>query len=159
MISKLPPREEGQGRGGREGPGYKRRRLPLGLSQPTMHAHRLWLFLLHAWWALLQEGAAMVAPVPLRPWGQPSSPSPLAYMLSLYREPLTRADIIRSLQAQGRQPRPALLPSTPGAPRALPPPDSRRALEHQGLRLGAGAGDLSFEDVPARLKGTSRGWA
>ena len=101
----------------------------------------------------------MVAPVPLRPWGQPSSPSPLAYMLSLYREPLTRADIIRSLQAQGRQPRPALLPSTPGAPRALPPPDSRRALEHQGLRLGAGAGDLSFEDVPARLKGTSRGWA
>lgn len=154
---KASPREEGQGRGGCEGPGYKRRRLPLGLSQPTMHAQCLWLFLLHAWWALLQAGAAMVAPVPLRPWGQPSSPSPLAYMLSLYREPLPRADIIRSLQAQGRQPRPSLLPSTPGVPRALPPPDSGRALEQQGLRLGAG--DLPFEDVPARLKGTSRGWA
>nr|XP_020733141.1 nodal homolog [Odocoileus virginianus texanus] len=68
-----------------------------------MHAQRLWLFLLHARWALLQAGAAMVAPVPLRPWGQPSSPSPLAYMLSLYREPLPRADIIRSLQAQDMQ--------------------------------------------------------
>ncbi|XP_007120885.1 nodal homolog [Physeter macrocephalus] len=65
-----------------------------------MHAHSLPLFLLHVWWALLQAGATMVAPVPLRTWGQPSSPSPLAYMLSLYREPLLRADIIRSLQAQ-----------------------------------------------------------
>ena len=129
----------------------------MGSSQPTMHAQRLWLLLLHARWALLQAGAAMVAPVPLRPWGQPSSPSPLAYMLSLYREPLPRADIIRSLQAQGRQPRPALLPSTPGAPRAFPPPGSRRAREKQGLRLGAR--DLPFEDVPARLKGTSSGWA
>ncbi|XP_004470645.1 nodal homolog [Dasypus novemcinctus] len=53
--------------------------------------HRLPL-LLHAWWALLQEGSATV--------GQPSSPSPLAYMLSLYRDPPPRADIIRSLQAQ-----------------------------------------------------------
>ncbi|XP_032464971.1 nodal homolog [Phocoena sinus] len=65
-----------------------------------MHAHSLPLFLLQVWWALLQAGATMVAPVPLRTWGQPSSPSPLAYMLSLYREPLLRADIIRSLQAQ-----------------------------------------------------------
>uniref|UniRef100_A0A8D2DNQ0 Nodal growth differentiation factor n=1 Tax=Sciurus vulgaris TaxID=55149 RepID=A0A8D2DNQ0_SCIVU len=57
-------------------------------------------FLLHAWWVLLQAGAATVATVPLRTQGQPSSPSPLAYMLSLYRDPLPRADIIRSLQAQ-----------------------------------------------------------
>ncbi|XP_037659830.1 nodal homolog [Choloepus didactylus] len=61
--------------------------------------HRLPL-LLHVWWALLQAGCAPVATVHLRTWGQPSSPSPLAYMLSLYRDPLPRADIIRSLQAQ-----------------------------------------------------------
>ncbi|KAM5139889.1 nodal homolog [Callospermophilus lateralis] len=65
-----------------------------------MYAHRLQFFLLHAWWVLLQAGAATVAQVPLRTLGQPSSPSPLAYMLSLYRDPLPRADIIRSLQAQ-----------------------------------------------------------
>ncbi|XP_025859742.2 nodal homolog isoform X1 [Vulpes vulpes] len=65
-----------------------------------MHAPRLPLFLLHACWALLQAGATTVAPVPLRTRVQPSSPSPLAYMLSLYRDPLPRADIIRSLQAQ-----------------------------------------------------------
>ncbi|XP_008584671.1 PREDICTED: nodal homolog [Galeopterus variegatus] len=65
-----------------------------------MHAHRLRIFLLHAWWAVLQAGAATVATAPLRLRGQPSSPSPLAYMLSLYRDPLPRADIIRSLQAQ-----------------------------------------------------------
>ncbi|XP_026917983.1 nodal homolog [Acinonyx jubatus] len=65
-----------------------------------MQAPRLPWFFLHAWWALLQAGAATVAPSPLRTRGQPSSPSPLAYMLSLYRDPLPRADIIRSLQAQ-----------------------------------------------------------
>ncbi|KAF0874439.1 nodal homolog [Crocuta crocuta] len=65
-----------------------------------MQAPRLPWFFLHAWWALLQAGAATVAPVPLRARGQPSSPSPLAYMLSLYRDPLPRADIIRSLEAQ-----------------------------------------------------------
>lgn len=72
-----------------------------------MQAPCLPWFFLHAWWALLQAGAATVAPVPLRARGQPSSPSPLAYMLSLYRDPLPRADIIRSLEAQGRLRRPA----------------------------------------------------
>ncbi|KAL2769792.1 nodal-like protein isoform 1 preproprotein [Daubentonia madagascariensis] len=65
-----------------------------------MHVHRPPILLLHAWWALFQAGAATVATVPLRTRGQPSSPSPLAYMLSLYRDPLPRADIVRSLQAQ-----------------------------------------------------------
>ncbi|KAM9618393.1 nodal homolog [Trichechus inunguis] len=65
-----------------------------------MHAHCLSLLLLHAWWALLQAGADTVATLPLLTLGQPSSPSPLAYMLRLYRDPLLRADIIRSLQAQ-----------------------------------------------------------
>ncbi|XP_062959517.1 nodal homolog [Cynocephalus volans] len=65
-----------------------------------MNARRLRIFLLHAWWAVLQAGAATVATAPLSLRGQPSSPSPLAYMLSLYRDPLPRADIIRSLQAQ-----------------------------------------------------------
>ncbi|XP_003783639.1 nodal homolog [Otolemur garnettii] len=65
-----------------------------------MHAHHVPVLLLHASWALLQAGAATVATVSLRARGQPSSPSPLAYMLSLYRDPLPRADIIRSLQAQ-----------------------------------------------------------
>ncbi|XP_007938845.1 nodal homolog [Orycteropus afer afer] len=65
-----------------------------------MHAHRLLLLLLHAWWALLQVGAETVATLPLRNLGQPSSPSPLAYMLRLYLDPLFRADFIRSLQAQ-----------------------------------------------------------
>ncbi|KAM6182582.1 nodal homolog [Erethizon dorsatum] len=65
-----------------------------------MCAHRLPVLLLHAGWALLQAGAETVASVPLWTQGQPSSPSPLAYMLSLYRDPLPRADIIRSLQAQ-----------------------------------------------------------
>nr|XP_045370162.1 nodal homolog [Camelus bactrianus] len=55
-----------------------------------MHAHRLPLFLLYAWRALLQAGATTVAPVPLRTLGQPSSPSPLAYMLSLLQEALTQ---------------------------------------------------------------------
>ncbi|XP_003928684.1 nodal homolog [Saimiri boliviensis] len=64
-----------------------------------MHAHCL-PFLLHAWCALFQAGAAAVGTAPLRTRGQPSSPSPLAYMLSLYRNPLPGADIIRSLQAQ-----------------------------------------------------------
>nr|XP_044993612.1 nodal homolog [Jaculus jaculus] len=65
-----------------------------------MRAPRLPLLLLHAWCALLQAGAATVATVPLWVRGQASSPSPLAYMLSLYRDPMPRADIIRSLQAQ-----------------------------------------------------------
>ncbi|XP_004624033.1 nodal homolog [Octodon degus] len=65
-----------------------------------MRAHRLPVLLVHALWALLQAGAATVATLPLWTPGQPSSPSPLAYMLSLYRDPLPRADIIRSLQAQ-----------------------------------------------------------
>ncbi|XP_066205136.1 nodal homolog [Saccopteryx leptura] len=64
-----------------------------------MHAHRLPFLLWHVWWALLQAGASTVAPRPLRAREQPSSPSPLAYMLSLYRDP-PRADILRSLQAQ-----------------------------------------------------------
>lgn len=67
-----------------------------------MSAHCLPILLVHAWWALLQPRAATVAAFPLWTRGQPSSPSPLAYMLSLYRDPLPRADIIRSLQAQGR---------------------------------------------------------
>lgn len=82
-----------------------------------MHARRLPFLLLHAGWALLQAGAATVAPVPLRTRGEPSSPSPLAYMLSLYRDPLPRADIIRSLQAQGGLPRPA----PPSRPKRLGP--------------------------------------
>ncbi|ELV11700.1 nodal homolog [Tupaia chinensis] len=65
-----------------------------------MCTYRPPLLLLHAWWALLQAGAATVATVPLGARGQPSSPSPLAYMLSLYSDPLPRADIVRSLQAQ-----------------------------------------------------------
>lgn len=77
-----------------------------------MHAHRLPFLLLHALWALLQAGAATVSPESLRTRGQLSSPSPLAYMLSLYRDP-PRADITRSLQAQGRLPCPTP-PSTPG---------------------------------------------
>lgn len=79
-----------------------------------MHAPQLPVFLLHVWWVLRQAGAATVAPVPLRTRVQPSSPSPLAYMLSLYRDPLPRADIIRSLQAQGRLRRPAKQPGTSG---------------------------------------------
>ncbi|XP_069913892.1 nodal homolog [Oryctolagus cuniculus] len=65
-----------------------------------MHAHRLAFLLLHACWTLLQVDAATMATVPLRTRRQSSSPSPIAYMLSLYRDPLPRADIIRSLQAQ-----------------------------------------------------------
>nr|XP_012618066.1 nodal homolog isoform X1 [Microcebus murinus] len=65
-----------------------------------MLARCLPLLLLHCWWALLQAGAETLAAASLRTRGQPSSPSPLAYMLSLYRDPLPRADIIRSLQAQ-----------------------------------------------------------
>lgn len=60
------------------------------------------ILLLQACWALLEPRAATVAALPVWTRGQPSSPSPLAYMLSLYRDPLPRADIIRSLQAQGR---------------------------------------------------------
>ncbi|XP_060055319.1 nodal homolog isoform X2 [Erinaceus europaeus] len=61
---------------------------------------RLWPgLLLQACCALLPAPSA-VAHVPLHPQGRPSSPAPLAYMLSLYRNPLPRADIIRSLQAQ-----------------------------------------------------------
>lgn len=74
------------------------------LFQPSMHAHRLPGLFLHAWCALLHAGAATLAPVSPDTRGQPSSPSPLAYMLSLYRAPLPRADIVRSLQAQGREP-------------------------------------------------------
>lgn len=95
-----------------------------------MHAHRLRFLLLHIWWALLQAGAATVAPVPLRTRGQPSSPSPLAYMLSLYRDP-PRADIIRSLQAQGRPPHTAEHPGAPRVPSYLRPPEGRWS------RLGA----------------------
>ncbi|KAM6184763.1 nodal homolog [Rhynchocyon petersi] len=65
-----------------------------------MHAHRLLLLFLHAWWALLRADADALATLPLRTLGQPSSPSPLAYMLRLYRDPLLQADIVRSLQAQ-----------------------------------------------------------
>ncbi|XP_049645151.1 nodal homolog [Suncus etruscus] len=65
-----------------------------------MHAHRLPGLFLHVWCALLHAGAATLAPVSPDTRGQPSSPSPLAYMLSLYRAPLPRADIVRSLQAQ-----------------------------------------------------------
>ncbi|XP_021505065.1 nodal homolog [Meriones unguiculatus] len=65
-----------------------------------MSASCLPILLLQACWALLQPRAATVAALPLWTRGQPSSPSPLAYMLSLYRDPLPRADIIRSLQAQ-----------------------------------------------------------
>ncbi|KAK2098512.1 hypothetical protein P7K49_023963 [Saguinus oedipus] len=79
-----------------------------------MHAHCL-PFLLHAWCALFQAGAETVGTAPLRTRGQPSSPSPLAYMLSLYRNALPGADIIRSLQAQGRLCRVRLL-----APRWAP---------------------------------------
>lgn len=94
-----------------------------------MHAHRLPFLLLHAWWALLQAGAATVAPVPLRPRGQLSSPSPLAYMLSLYRDP-PRADITRSLQAQGRLPCPAPPRRAPrGTSGHIPALDTRKALE------------------------------
>lgn len=107
-----------------------------------MHAHRLPFLLLHAGWALLQAGAATVAPGPLRTRGQVSSPSPLAYMLSLYREP-PRADITRSLQAQGRLPRPAP-PRTPGHLRSHPTSE---------LREGAGAGPglrLCVGTLPSR---------
>ncbi|XP_004583648.2 nodal homolog [Ochotona princeps] len=66
-----------------------------------MYAQRLAsLLLLHAWWVLLQAGAATLATEPLYAPKQPSSPTSLAIMLSLYRDPLPRADIIRSLQAQ-----------------------------------------------------------
>lgn len=68
-----------------------------------MSAHSLPILLLQACWALLHPRAATAAALPLWTRGQPSSPSPLAYMLSLYRDPLPRADIIRSLQAQGRR--------------------------------------------------------
>lgn len=111
-----------------------------------MHAHRLPFLLLHALWALLQAGAATVSPESLRTRGQLSSPSPLAYMLSLYRDP-PRADITRSLQAQGRLPCPTP-PSTPGrlrswgasglgAPRVSGRLGSRPT---SGLREGVGAG-------------------
>lgn len=95
-----------------------------------MHAHRLSFLLLHVWWALLQAGVPTVVPVPLRTRGQPSSPSPLAYMLSLYRDP-PRADITRSLQAQGRLPTPL---STPGRLGSRPT---------SGLRKGAGDGQAA----------------
>lgn len=101
-----------------------------------MHAYSLPLLLLHAWWGLLQASAATVAPVPLRTWEHPSSPSPLAYMLSLYREPRPRADIIRSLQAQGRLPR--LAPRAPRDALGAPAPDSGRALKRPGLRTLGG---------------------
>lgn len=110
-----------------------------------MHAHRLPILLLHAWWALLQAGAATVAPVPIRTRGQASSPSPLAFMLSLYRDP-PRADIIRSLQAQGRLPCLALPHRAPrGASGA---PESGRALK---LAEDCGsAGNAAVKEVPAR---------
>lgn len=113
-----------------------------------MHAHRLPILLLHAWWALLQAGAATVAPVPIRTRGQASSPSPLAFMLSLYRDP-PRADIIRSLQAQGRLPCLALPHRAPrGASGGVPPPESGRALK---LAEDCGsAGNAAVKEVPAR---------
>lgn len=96
-----------------------------------MQAPRLPWFFLHAWWALLQAGAETVAPSPLRTRGQPSSPSPLAYMLSLYRDPLPRADIIRSLQAQGRL-------RSPAEPRGrLGTPEGRWEMLREG---GSGLG-------------------
>lgn len=84
------------------------------LFQPSMHAHRLPGLFLHAWCALLHAGAATLAPVSPDTRGQPSSPSPLAYMLSLYRAPLPRADIVRSLQAQGREPHTCPWGASPG---------------------------------------------
>ncbi|XP_076980569.1 nodal homolog [Tamandua tetradactyla] len=95
---------------------------------------------------LLQAGSATVATVPLRTWGQPSSPSPLAYMLSLYRDPLPRADIIRSLQAQGRRRRPAPT-GTPGPPAS----GSRECAEFRG-------GKAALEGVGGRSQGVSRTW-
>lgn len=106
-----------------------------------MHAHCL-PFLLHAWWALLQAGDATVATAHLRTRGQPSSPSPLAYMLSLYRNPLPRADIIRSLQAQGRLCR---LPRSAGQPGAPPP------LPAGGLGKCSGLGAAAPSRVCSRL--------
>lgn len=114
-----------------------------------MHAHCL-PFLLHAWWALLQAGDATVATAHLRTRGQPSSPSPLAYMLSLYRNPLPRADIIRSLQAQGRLCR---LPRSAGHPGAPPP------LPAGGLGKCSGLGACGSEpglQPPGRPE--SRAW-
>lgn len=101
-----------------------------------MHAHRLPFLLLHVWRALLLAGAATVASVPLHTRGQPSSPSPLAYMLSLYRDP-PQADITRSLQAQGR------LPTTPEGSRVQ-------------LRPGAGAPRLGTYPGPGSGPGVSR---
>lgn len=100
-----------------------------------MRAHRLPVLLLHAAWALLQADAATMATAPLRTEGQPSSPSPLAYMLSLYRDPLPRADIIRSLQAQGRL-RPH--PGTPGLLGRRPRPDCGRSRAPRA-RPGSGS--------------------
>lgn len=94
-------REEGRGRGG-GGSDIRDPGVVCGSNQPTMSAHGLPILLLQACWALLHPRAATAAALPLWTRGQPSSPSPLAYMLSLYRDPLPRADIIRSLQAQGR---------------------------------------------------------
>nr|XP_017535343.2 nodal homolog [Manis javanica] len=97
MILQLPPGRNSGGGAAARAQFIRRRRRTSKLRQPTMHAHRLLLFLVHAGWVLLQVGAAAAT---LHTRGQPSSPSPLAYMLSLYRDPLPRADIIRSLQAQ-----------------------------------------------------------
>lgn len=118
-----------------------------------MHAHRLHFLLLHVWWALLEAGAATVAPAPLRTRGQPSSPSPLAYMLSLYRDP-PGADIIRSLQAQGRLPTPL---SSPGRLGARAPSGPRNgAGAGWGLRIRAGY--TAVEDASTSSEGASGVW-
>lgn len=125
-ISRLSPGKEERGGAAAQAQDIRGGGAARGPSQPTMHAPRLPLLLLHAWWVLSQAGAATVAPVALRTRVQPSSPSPLAYMLSLYRDPLPRADIIRSLQAQGRQRGPAEQPGRLGTP--------------EGHRAGCGLG-------------------
>lgn len=112
-----------------------------------MHAHRLPFLLLHVWRALLLAGAATVASVPLHTRGQPSSPSPLAYMLSLYRDP-PQADIIRSLQAQGR------LPTSREEVRAGLRPRAEDAAVGDAPSRGSGPGGVSTS-APA---GAQRWW-
>lgn len=155
MILQLPPGRNSGGGAAARAQFIRRRRRTSKLRQPTMHAHRLLLFLVHAGWVLLQVGAAAAT---LHTRGQPSSPSPLAYMLSLYRDPLPRADIIRSLQAQGR-----LRYPTPArqAPRALGPAvplrDSGRALERAGdccSVLGQRCGSRAWRARPGSGSGS-----
>jgi hypothetical protein len=122
-----------------------------------MRAHHLPFLLLHAWWVLLQAGAASVATVPLWVPGQPSSQSPLSYMLSLYRNPLPRADIIRSLQAQGRLRAPPRPSRTVGRLGPTPLPDSGSV---RGVRGGCSwvLGGRGPRYPAQGSKGTCRVW-